>query len=59
MQYRIYVPVCGYYVYTVEAADMDAAVELVVDGGVSHSSELFAPEAECDTKLWSVQPDNT
>ncbi len=58
MKFRVYVPVSGYNVYTVDADDTEAAIELVASGDVDPDGDTAVTEEDVDTGLWDVEPDN-
>ncbi|MFA5344779.1 MAG: hypothetical protein WC315_00690 [Candidatus Omnitrophota bacterium] len=58
MKYRVYVPVTGYNVYTVDANSPEDAVETVASGDCDPDGDTALTEEDVDTGLWDVEPDN-
>ncbi len=58
MKYRVYVPVVGYNVYTVEADGYEQAKELVASGDIDPDGDTALTEEDTDTGLWDVELDN-
>ena len=57
MKYRVYVPVVGYSVYTIDADNGEDAIERVATG----EFDLYEPadfEENTDTGLWDVEPES-